>query len=102
MGLTQMQTVLTSSVNEGSMTLMIYPDSLPGQHSLYPGGQHTVAFYSVCVPMGSDVSVSICNHFVSDSANKCSDPRTGDLGVLTTHDTSPWFSPGDAGSTSPG
>ncbi len=27
---------------------------------------------------------------------------TGDLGVLTTHETSPWFYLGDAGSTRPG
>ncbi len=39
---------------------------------------------------------------LSCKANKCSDAGTGDLGVLTTHETSPWFSLGDAGSTRPG
>ncbi len=29
-------------------------------------------------------------------ANKCSDAGTGELGVLTTHETSPWLSLGDA------
>ncbi len=33
---------------------------------------------------------------LSCKANKCSDVGTGDLGVLTTHETSPWFSLGDA------
>ncbi len=30
------------------------------------------------------------------------DAGTGDLGVLTTHETSPWFPLGDAGSIRPG
>ncbi len=34
--------------------------------------------------------------------NKCSDAGTEDLGVLITHETSLWFSLGDAGSTLPG
>ncbi len=32
----------------------------------------------------------------------CSDAGTGDLGVLTTHERSPWFALGDSGSTRPG
>ncbi len=36
---------------------------------------------------------------LSFKANKCSDAETGDLGVLTTHDTSPCFFLGGAGST---
>ncbi len=39
---------------------------------------------------------------LSCKANKCSDAGTGDLGVLTTHETSPWLLLGDAGSTHPG
>ncbi len=31
--------------------------------------------------------------------NKCSDAGTGDLGMLTTHETSPWLSLGDAASS---
>ncbi len=26
-----------------------YTDSVPDQHSIYPGGQHTLAFYTKCV-----------------------------------------------------
>ncbi len=30
-----------------------YTNSVPGQHSIYPGGQHTLAFYTKCVmPQG--------------------------------------------------
>ncbi len=36
---------------------------------------------------------------LSCEANKCSDTGTEDLGVLTTHETSPCFSLGDASST---
>ncbi len=36
---------------------------------------------------------------LSCKANKCSDAGTGDLGVLTIHEASPWFSLGDAGSS---
>ncbi len=36
---------------------------------------------------------------LSCKANKCSDAGTGDLGMLTTHETAPWFPLGDAGST---
>ncbi len=36
---------------------------------------------------------------LSCKANKCSDARTGDLGVLTAHETSTCFSLGDVGST---
>ncbi len=39
---------------------------------------------------------------LSCKATKCSDAGTGDLGVLTAHETSPWFSPGDASSTQSG
>ncbi len=39
---------------------------------------------------------------LSCKASKCSDAGTGDLGVLTTHETSPCFSLGDDGSTRPG
>ncbi len=39
---------------------------------------------------------------LSYKANKYSDVGTGDLGVLTTHETSPGFSLGDAGLTRPG
>ncbi len=35
---------------------------------------------------------------LSCKVNKCSDAGTGNLGVLTTHETSPCFSLGDAGS----
>ncbi len=38
---------------------------------------------------------------LSNKANKCSNAGTGDLGVLTIHETSPWFSLGDEGSTRP-
>ncbi len=31
----------------------------------------------------------------------CSDAVSGDMGVLTTHETPPWFSFGDADSTRP-
>ncbi len=34
---------------------------------------------------------------VSYKANKCSDAGTGDLSVLTTQETSPWFSLDEAG-----
>ncbi len=27
-----------------------YTNSVPDQHSLYPDGQHTIAFYTKCVP----------------------------------------------------
>ncbi len=36
---------------------------------------------------------------LSCKANICSDAGTGDLGVLTTHETSPCFSLSDAGSS---
>ncbi len=36
---------------------------------------------------------------LSCKANKCSDARTGDLGIHATHETPPCFSLGDAGST---
>ncbi len=39
---------------------------------------------------------------LSCKANICSDSGAGDLGVLTTHETSPWFPFGDDGSTRPG
>ncbi len=39
---------------------------------------------------------------LSCKASACSGARTGDLGVLTTHETLSWFSLGDAGSTRPG
>ncbi len=40
-----------------------------------------------------------CSGFgLSCKANKCSDAETGGLGVLATHETSPWFSLGGAGS----
>ncbi len=39
---------------------------------------------------------------LSCKANKCSDAGTGDLGALTTHVTSPWFTLGDGGSIRPG
>ncbi len=36
---------------------------------------------------------------MSYKANKCSDAGTEDLGVLTAHETSPWFSLVDVGSS---
>ncbi len=38
---------------------------------------------------------------LSCKANKCNDAGTGDLGVLKTHNKTPWFSLGDASSTRP-
>ncbi len=38
---------------------------------------------------------------LSCKVNKCSDAGTADPGVLTTQETSPWFSLGDAGSIHP-
>ncbi len=39
---------------------------------------------------------------LSCKANNISDAGTGDLGVLTTHETSQWLCPGEAGSNRPG
>ncbi len=38
---------------------------------------------------------------LSFKANNCSDAGTGDLGVLTTHETIPWLFLDDADSTRP-
>ncbi len=34
---------------------LVYTNSVPDQHSLYPGGQHTLALFTKCVtPVGLD------------------------------------------------
>ncbi len=37
-----------------------YTNSVPDQHSIYPGGQHTLAFYTKCVmPEGSVLAAGV-------------------------------------------
>ncbi len=52
----------------------------------------------VCVKSGRSGARKPDNLGLSCKATKCSDAGTGDLGVLTTHEISPWFSLGDAAS----
>ncbi len=49
-----------------------------------------------CVKSGSAGALKSDRPGLSCKANKCIDNGTGDLGVLATRETSPWFSLGDA------
>ncbi len=65
MGLTTMRTLLTCSLNwelrrkHGSYSTpsKAYANSVPDQPSLYPGEQHTLAFYIKCVPPVGHIAV---------------------------------------------
>ncbi len=54
------------------------------------------------VKSGCSGAIKPDRHGMCCKANKCSDAGPGDLGVLTIHETSPWFSLGDVGPTRPG
>ncbi len=38
---------------------LAYTNSVPDQHSIYPGGQHTLVFYTKCVMPEGHVAVVV-------------------------------------------